>query len=623
MGFGFASFLLGDYGTSTLTSTTQTPQENYRQGNQEWGLFLQDTWKVTRKLTVDYGLRWDFATTYKEQYGRLGDFSPTVANADAGGILGGTIYASTCNCPFYQKPYPYAIGPRLGVAYAINDKTVFRAGFGINYQFVANAGGGIVTLNGAYPLSGINPYVNISTPGSIVTPTWPDTNPSRFPALSPTGAPTLTGAPVLEDKNELRPPRITQWSVGLQRQITPSLVIEGAYVANRGAWLAGGPLGYFSQTSPSEYASLGLYPYANSGPAGYNYAPAGDVQNATTGAWSKCVPGNDCARYLLIQPLNSSAVTSYMSSIGKTGLLTPYAGFPGTTLQSALYPYPQFGALEPSNSPTGDSLYNSLQVKLTKRLSHGLQAGGAYTWAKGLVRPTPQDFFNSNGSRWTLQQIPPQTLTFNVTYTVPRFSFIPKYANVVVRDWQLSWNANYQSGAFLTPPVSTVNAEFLPSEDVRVPGQPLYLVSNINNIHSYNPETQQVLNPAAWAPCPTNSVCGSAATVAGVTSGTQLYSDFRGPRTPRENANLGRHFRIKEKYDFYIRAEFVNIFNRTILPNPGTANPQLKPSANGVGALTSGFGVINVYQTPGSYPAAANPAYGVGRTGTLIARFQF
>ena len=124
-------------------------------------------------------------------------------NANAGGILGGTIYASTCNCPFYQTPYPYAIGPRLGVAYAINDKTVFRAGLGINYQFVAASGGGIVTLNGTYPLAGINPYVNVSTPGSIVTPVWPNTNPSRFPALSVTGSPTLTGAPVLEDGNEL------------------------------------------------------------------------------------------------------------------------------------------------------------------------------------------------------------------------------------------------------------------------------------------------------------------------------------------------------------------------------------------------------------------------------------
>jgi Carboxypeptidase regulatory-like domain len=609
MGFGFASFLLGDYGgtipfTTTITSTNQTPQLNYKQGNQEWGLFLQDTWKVTRKLTVDYGLRWDFATTYKEQYGRLGRFDPTVPNADAGGNLGGTIYANTCNCPFYQKPYPYAIGPRLGVAYAINDKTVFRAGFGINYQFIANPGGATVTLNGTYPLTGINPYANISSPGSILTPVWPNTNPSRYPALSATGGPTLTGTPALEDKNELRPPRVTQWSVGIQRQITNSLEMEAAYVANRGVWLSGGPLGYFSQISPATYASIGLYPYPGTGPSGYNFAIPGNP----------CTPGNDCARALLAMPLNSAPVVAQLTSVGKLGLATPYPGFPGTTLTSALYPFPQFGNLNPSNSPTGDSLYNSLQVKLTKRLSRGLQAGGAYTWAKGLTRPAPQDFFNPNGSRWTLQQIPPQTLTFNVTYTVPRFSFIPKYANVVVRDWQVSWSANYQSGAFLAPPVNNTTAEFLTSEDVRNPGVPLYTVSNINDIHSYNPETQQVLNPKAWSACPVNTVCGST---------SMLYSDFRGLRAPRESANIGRHFRIKEKYDFYIRAEFVNIFNRTILPNPSTASPQTAPAANGAGAFTGGFGVINVYQTPGSYPAAANPAYAVGRTGTLVARFQF
>ncbi len=71
----------------------------------------------------------------------------------------------------------------------------------------------------------------------------------------------------------------------------------------------------------------------------------------------------------------------------------------------------------------------------------------------------------------------------------------------------------------------------------------------------------------------------------------------------------------------------MNIFNRTILPNPISkgvgVSSSLKPAANGAGAFTSGFGVINVYQTPGSYPAAANPAYAVGRTGTLVARFQF
>jgi hypothetical protein len=273
-----------------------------------------------------------------------------------------------------------------------------------------------------------------------------------------------------------------------------------------------------------------------------------------------------------------------------------------------------------------------LQVKVTKRLSRGLLAGGAYTWAKGLVRPGgEQDFFNPNGSQWTLQQIPPQAITMNVTYTIQKFnySFLPgsvnKISNVALKDWQLGFFAQYQSGIFLTPPLSNVNAEFIQSEDVRVPGQPLYLV-NINNIHSYNPQSQTVLNPAAWAPCPTNSACGSAYNGVFGATAIQYYSDFRGPRTPRENGNIGRHFRIKEKYDLYIRGEFVNLFNRTILPNPSTVNPQIAPThgaGNGT-ILTSGFGVIDAYNAPGAYPAPTAGAVSLlGRTGTIIAKFTF
>jgi len=100
-GFGFASFLLGDFG-----GTTQTAQLNYRQGQQVWALFIQDSWKVTRKLTVDYGLRWDYATPYHEQYGRQGQLDMTTPNANFGGHPGATLYASTCNCKFYQNTYP-------------------------------------------------------------------------------------------------------------------------------------------------------------------------------------------------------------------------------------------------------------------------------------------------------------------------------------------------------------------------------------------------------------------------------------------------------------------------------------------------------------------------------------
>jgi hypothetical protein len=144
----------------------------------------------------------------------------------------------------------------------------------------------------------------------------------------------------------------------------------------------------------------------------------------------------------------------------------------------------------------------------------------------------------------------------------------------------------------------------------------------MNNIHSYNPGTQQVLNPAAWAPCPTNSTCTAAYSTATGTSATVYYPDFRGPRAPVENANFGRNFRIKERMNLFIRAEFVNIFNRTIMPAPTTTNPQNLP-AKTAGIYSSGFGIINTFATAGSQPASATPPYLTGRTGTLIARFTF
>jgi hypothetical protein len=361
-GFGFASFLLGDY-----ASTTQAPNEFYREGNQQWGLFIQDSWKVRRNLTVTYGVRWDYATPERETYGRLGQFDPTLANPNAGGALGATQYASNCNCPFYKSAYPFALGPRVGVAYELTPKTVLRGGWGFTYQYVANPAGATIGTNGVYPLSGVNPYVNISTPGAIVTPTWPVTNPYISPVPGTVGIPNVSD-PYVPDGNENRPPRINQFSFGIQQQITPNFIMEASYVGNRAVWLGTGPLGTVAGTGPNSsggaqiseqtYAQFGLYPYPGTGPAGTNNY-------------------ND---YLLtLQPLNSSAVQQRLAQSGHAGF-TPYAGFPATdSLQSALYPYPQFGGILDSNSPTGASKYDSLQIKATKRFSHGLQAGGTYT----------------------------------------------------------------------------------------------------------------------------------------------------------------------------------------------------------------------------------------------------
>ncbi len=212
-------------------------------------------------------MRWDYATPYHEQYGRVGQFDPNAPNANAGGHPGATIYANTCNCNLDQPTYPYAIGPRLGLAYQIDPKTVLRAGWGINYQFVGALAGnsnGIGT-NGTYPLAGINPYVNIQTPGSIVAPVWPVTDPNRFPVARHHRR--LSGR--FHAGCEPEPSAAHQ---SMERR-HPAGAFQGlrcrSVLRRQSRCLVERPLGFLSQTSAAEYAKYGLYPYPGTGPAGY------------------------------------------------------------------------------------------------------------------------------------------------------------------------------------------------------------------------------------------------------------------------------------------------------------------------------------------------------------------
>ncbi len=105
------------------------------------------------------------------------------------------------------------------------------------------------------------------------------------------------------------------------------------------------------------------------------------------------------------------------------------------------------------------------------------------------------------------------------------------------------------------------------------------------------------VKPGCVGALPVNANCMAAG---------NLYKDFRAPRTPTENGNLARNFRIKERMNFQIRGEFVNVFNRLLMPAPGTANPQAAPSKNNLGIYTTGFGVIPAYFAPNVAPPPAN-----------------
>ena len=132
LGDGFASFALGQLiGASIGNDNIQWFHR------MESGFYALDTWKLTRKLTVNYGLRWDLEQMQREQYLRETQFSPTVVNPSVGGLLGGTEYEGNgtgrCNCTF-EKFYPWMIQPRLGVELSTESEDRAPCGVGILFR---------------------------------------------------------------------------------------------------------------------------------------------------------------------------------------------------------------------------------------------------------------------------------------------------------------------------------------------------------------------------------------------------------------------------------------------------------------------------------------------------------
>jgi hypothetical protein len=579
-GFNYASFMLGDVASLNIT---QPP--NFRLAKQQWGLFLQDTWKVTRKLTLDYGLRYDYSTYFKEQYGRLLDFSASVPNPSAGGRLGAVIFEGTgpnrCGCD-YAHNYPLALGPRLGVAYQINSKTVFRAGFGIVYTGTGDVSGatGAFSVSNAFtnPQFG-QPFMQlqngITVPASQFA--WPNFDPGQFPKGT-----SLTSPNVFYDQNAGRPARQYQWSAGLQREVFKDLVVEASYVANRGVWWNSPGLINVNAVTPQILSSYGL-----------------DINNAAD------------------QKILSSILSS--ANAGRFQNKLPYAGFPtSSTVAQSLRPFPQFGNLTTWWSPLGKTWYDSLQAKATKRFSHGLSVTSVFTWQKQLSMGSPNvpnvgttsgavnDVFNRSQNKYLSQYDQPFLFNLSTSYTTPKVRG-NKVLSWAAGDWTMGAFLAYSSGMPILAPSSNnalASSLFRGTFANRVPGVPLF--TKDLNCHCIDPNKDFVLNPAAWVD-PAPGQFGTSAA---------YYDDYRYQRRPVENLNLGRTFRIREGMTFNIRAEFTNAFNRTEMGNPTSTNAATTQTrqvpSDPTSKAISGFGFI-------SPTGVAAPA----RAGTLIGRFQF
>jgi hypothetical protein len=286
--------------------------------------------------------------------------------------------------------------------------------------------------------------------------------------------------------------------------------------------------------------------------------------------------------------------------------------------------------------------YDSLQAKVTKRLSRGLTVDSAFTWQKELnlgvgadtayLTPAP-NLINDVFNRDQLKQISgfsrPFMLVVSFRYTTPSFAADNgafKALSWIARDWNFAGVLRYQSGQVIRVPASN-NGFFtqLARTDNpatwgggntfwnRVPGQPLTLFDP--NCKCFDPTTQLVLNPAAWSDAPAGTFGTSA----------PYYNDYRWQRQPQESMSLGRTFRIARdgRVNLDVRAELFNVFNRLFLSNPGPVsvggfpppgpNPAAPTIRNAFGALSSGYGFVNTFNGLGSQP----------RTGQIVARFSF
>jgi len=635
-GFPYASFFLGAVGSMQVAPVAAT-----RLGNHAFGMFLQDTWKVSRKLTVDYGIRWDYVTELREQYGRMPNTAFNTPNPLIGNRLGAVIYEGTgpgkCNCR-YQNNYPYAVGPRLGVAYQINTKTVLRMGAGVVYGTAPNNAFLAYSINDIYFLSPAYGQVlsqlkdgNILAPGNRFgnpTLSFPDFNHGYLTKTSD-GAVAPQTAFISIDRNAGRPPRILQWSIGLQRELMRDLVVEASYVGNRGVWWTAPLLQTinYNALTPQDLLKYGL-----------------DINNATD-------------RGLLTQQLVSPAVIARFPNLAPSGStnLSPgvYPGFPSNQqLIQALKPYPQFTGIPPFlGPPLGDSWYDSLQTKVTKRLSHGLSAEGTFTWQKELTLGqnsdtsylTPQaplinDVFNRAQNKQISGFSRPLVTVISINYMTPGLRGAQglgfRILSEVARNWTLGTVLRYQSGSVIRVPASNNNLLTQLGRGGsnnpalwgggttfwnRVNGANPFLVDP--NCHCFDPTQQLALNPAAWTDAPAGQFGASA----------PYYNDYRWQRQPSENFNVGRNFNLARegKVNLNVRAEFQNVFNRLFLNMPTATNPAAPATCNNAGPgprpsvctagtlLSAGYGYSNWFNG-GGFGSSIAP-----RSGQIVARLTF
>ena len=547
VGYGFASYLLGDVSTAGET----TPFDLYGR-RKMLSLFAQDRYMVTHNLTLDLGLRWQYVYRYHEKYGHWANYDLNATDPTLG-VPGTLTFATGPGDSFEKNEYWNDFGPQIGFAYAPWKKWVFRGSFGLiflpaNVPFFSGIPNGFApgfqgtnVVNS--PFDWDSGYPGVFQPGSKnVDPEY------LFPIVSVSPDALMGGF------NDV-------FNIGAQFEVSPNTRLEVAYIGNRGHHLPDSALAWDEPSSSTFLNTVN----SNPGIAPYNY-----------GTWVSC-------------PTKGAPISGF------TGINCPYNNFYGPAL-AAIAPYPQIANWSTSiwyyynlayvGLPLAKSYYDSMVIDLVKRTGRGLTADLNYTLsrqerdtytveqdtANSFYTPV-QDFANLNQATHTLSGFDQEHIVKGFAlYQLPFGKgqhWLPKpnrFLNGLVGGWTLGGLVLYDTGQ---PMSIGVNNIYYPLWGNFYPNWNLTGFSGPSNPKNYQaPNASNPSPPAAFylppsvasSPIPSNP----STTPVQLGKGPPVNGALRCPGTPGEDASLLKNFTMgtEGRFGLQFRAEFYNVLNR-------------------------------------------------------------
>jgi hypothetical protein len=515
----FASFLLGQVHVSSQTIPVYpTFNEAYT------ALWINDEFKVNDRLTLTFGLRWDYQFARTESDDQYSTFDANTPNPGAGNIPGALIFAGDgqgrSGRRKFEDPDKDAWGPRVGFSYRLGNKSALRGGYGIYYAGVAfSQFGGQPTLGFQANLLAPN-LTNGLEPAHYLDDGFPQDRVVQPPFIDPTFA--NGGNIVAVASDGLTLPRFQNWSITFQRQLTDNMMLDVSYIGNKGTRLN------------HHWRTLGVDANQND-PSVLNLGAA--VLNSDI--------NSDLAR--------------------QAGISPPYEGFKGNVAQ-ALRKYPQYQNIEWRGVPTGESQYHALELVLERRFSQGLQARIGYTYSRLRNNGAESAQGNEGGANdriqnpgdpleWSLSyDDTPHVLLTGFTWELPFGRDWTGAKRALLAGWNVSGVLRYESGRPLNITMANDLGGFLFNAQKRPNrGSGDAVVSDFDGTGSY-------FNREAWSD-PGPLQFGNAPRNDGTVRTFPVYS---------EDINIFKVFQLTDTQKIRFETQIGNLFNRVLYCNPDT-----------------------------------------------------